>query len=461
MNKTHLWLWLGLRCMDSPPLFSKVLSLHKNLEAVYNMTPEEYKAAGVFSGTMIKKLSDKDLSGAIEAEKKCLEKKIRVIPYTDPLYPPFLKTISDPPALLYAAGKIRDLRGECCVACVGSRDITRYGFNQAYSISHDLSKCGCVIVSGMAKGIDSVCHSAAIDCGGYTVAVLGCGVDRVYPAENSELYENILKNGMVISEYPPGSDPLKYYFPRRNRIISGVSECTLVLEAAEKSGSLITADYAKAQGRLVFTIPYMLGESSGEGCVNLARKGIKTIRNAKDLLDEIGPRYKNKLDASALTSYKRDVKQISPTPGHFSGEGPSDAPYSKDDGDYGRNAVEKKESFGSGEGLSDFPSQKEKLEEEYFKKPERKKKKKSVAPAENETLIEKATDEITEKTPEGLSDEEKTLWEALSRVPKTPDMLLSCGLSIGEILSNLTILEIKGYAESLPGGTYIRRAGKN
>lgn len=212
----------------------------------------------------------------------------RLVPVTSPDYPPLLKQISDPPYALFARGDLF-LIGAPQLAMVGSRNPSVEGRRNAEEFAEYLAKCGLVITSGMALGIDAASHRGAMK-GGKTVAVWGTGLDRAYPPRNRELAEEILASGgLILSEFPPGTPPLPTHFPRRNRIISGLSVGTLVVEAAKQSGSLITARLASEQGREVFAIPGSIHNPMARGCHRLLRDGAKLVESAADILEELGP----------------------------------------------------------------------------------------------------------------------------------------------------------------------------
>lgn len=205
---------------------------------------------------------------------------------TDEDYPAMLKSIYNAPSVLYCRGKLPDTGN---VGIVGTRRPTVYGKAAAKKLATDLAESGFVIVSGAAYGIDTVAHAAALSVNRPTVAVLGCGIDVSYPRENADLLTEISKTGAVISEYPPGTEVRPYYFPMRNRIISGLSRAVIVVEAAEKSGALITADFALDQGRDVFAVPGTIFSEHSAGCHKLIKSGAKLIDCAKDIIDELQP----------------------------------------------------------------------------------------------------------------------------------------------------------------------------
>jgi DNA processing protein len=211
----------------------------------------------------------------------------RLLPFTHPAYPSQLAQLPDAPPALFALGDVT-LLSRPQVAVVGSRHPTAAGHGLAKQIARDLSDAGAVITSGLARGIDTAAHVAALDAGGTTIAVCGTGLDRCYPDENRALFERIARHGLLLSEFPPRTEPRAHHFPRRNRIISGLSRGVVVIEAAAGSGSLITARRALEQGREVFAVPGSPLNPLAAGCLELLREGAHLIRNAADVLPEIG-----------------------------------------------------------------------------------------------------------------------------------------------------------------------------
>lgn len=203
-------------------------------------------------------------------------------------YPGLLGALDDAPAELYLAGD-PDVIHLPSLAIVGSRNPSRGGRDNAYRFARHLARTGFCIVSGMAEGIDAAAHEGALDGGGRTVAVLGNGPDVAYPAVNRDLAKRIVGEGAIVSEYPPGTPPRRWHFPRRNRLISGLSLGTLVVEAARQSGSLITARLAGDQGREVFAIPGSIHNPMSRGCHELIRQGARLVESADDILSELAP----------------------------------------------------------------------------------------------------------------------------------------------------------------------------
>ena len=211
---------------------------------------------------------------------------IHVLTCLDPDYPPLLQTISDPPIVLWMRGDPAALSAPA-VAVVGARAATPSGVNVARRLGADLAAAGLVVVSGLARGVDGAAHAGALAAGGRSVAVLGCGVDVAYPAEHVELAQELVAHGVVMSELPPGSPPLAHHFPLRNRIISGLVRAVVVIEAGERSGSLITARMALEQGRDVLAVPGSVATGRYRGSHALIKDGARLVETVEDVLDEL------------------------------------------------------------------------------------------------------------------------------------------------------------------------------
>jgi DNA processing protein len=223
-----------------------------------------------------------------EAERECTEVArhgVRIVTFLDSEYPKALLEIPDYPPFLYVKGSLSG--DETAIAMVGSRRASSYGIASTERIARDLAAAGVAVVSGMARGIDTAAHRGALKGGGRTVGVLGCGVDVVYPPENRPLFREMEEKGAIVSEFPMGTAPLAENFPRRNRIISGLSRGVVVVEAAAGSGSLITVQYALEQGRDVFAVPGNINSGASRGTNKLIKEGAKLVDSIEDILDEI------------------------------------------------------------------------------------------------------------------------------------------------------------------------------
>jgi len=255
---------------------------------------DKVMAASIRSGLRDERLLQK----AEKQVTKLDQHGARVFTFWDEDYPANLRAVYNPPALLYVKGSLvpEDVRS---VAIVGTRTVSDYGRVAADKLARDLAARGITIVSGMATGIDSCAHWGAVKAGGRTIAVLGCGVDIVYPAENNTLYRQIIENGAVLSEFPFGTKPTRGGFPARNRIISGLTLGTVIVEAGKKSGSLITAEAALEQNREVFAVPGNINSRYCQGTNRLIKEGAaKLIQSAGDIIDEIEPKL-NRMPAGS------------------------------------------------------------------------------------------------------------------------------------------------------------------
>ena len=266
---------LAARFVDPTAAFSAALAELEQVEGLHRDTIDGIVA---FS----------DWAEIDEEIERARDAGIAIVPFTNPNYPARLRTIADPPPFLYVKGNILT-DDDKAVAIVGSRSASEYGRRVARDLARGLASLGFTVVSGMARGIDGVAHQSALQAGGRTIAVLGSGVERAYPAEHDMLYRRIGENGAVVSELPIGTRPMAFNFPARNRLISGLSLGVVVVEATEKSGSLITATLAVEQGREVFAVPGEVGSSRSRGAHRLIRQGGKLVEGVDDIIEEIAP----------------------------------------------------------------------------------------------------------------------------------------------------------------------------
>lgn len=232
---------------------------------------------------VLESVSDYDVQGEYERMR---DRGIRMVTASEADYPERLKDIPDAPCVLYYVGRLPSVRHKA-VAVIGARDCTEYGRYMAGQFGDGLARAGVQVISGMARGIDGIGQQAALRAGGYSLGVLGCGVDICYPKENRELYDTLIEQGGICSEYPPGISPRAILFPPRNRIISGVADAVLVIEAKDKSGTLITVDMALEQGREVYALPGRGTDPLSRGCNRLIRQGAGLVSTPGELLEEL------------------------------------------------------------------------------------------------------------------------------------------------------------------------------
>lgn len=299
MSELEAWLTLTHVNKLGPVTLRKLINHFHTPEAVLSASYGQLQSLGINKHVM---------DGIQHADAKEIQRDLawlehenhHLITITDSAYPELLKQISDPPYVLYVLGKpeqARELLSEPQLGVVGSRSASAQGKEIATSFAHGIANNGLVITSGLASGIDGAAHQGALQANiGSTIAVAACGLDRVYPAEHRQLAEQISQRGLLVSEFPIGTSPSPGHFPRRNRIISGLSLGVLVIEASMKSGSLITARLALEQGREVFAIPGSINNPVARGCNNLIRNGAKLVETVDDVLEE----FKNLIDLDAL-----------------------------------------------------------------------------------------------------------------------------------------------------------------
>lgn len=270
-----------------PVTFKKLMEKFGNVSLILSARQKDFHSLEKISRSIYTELKAPDLLEKADAEiAKAVKQNVSIISFMDKRYPADLKEIYDAPILLYVKGMLPE-EDIPKVAIVGSRKASLYGLRMAKSIAQDLSRAGVVVVSGLALGIDSSAHEGALSADGLTLAVLGGGLSRLYPSKNRKMADEILKKGALISEYPMEMEPRPEYFPLRNRLISGLSQAVLVVEAGEKSGALITADTALEQGRDVLAIPGNADSEKSFGTNTLLKQGAKLVTSAADVLEEL------------------------------------------------------------------------------------------------------------------------------------------------------------------------------
>lgn len=450
------WVWLasrlGAACVDFPRLMLK----YDNPYDIYTAGADELSSVESVGMPTVRKLCDKSLDAAIRIVEFCSKTGVCILPYSDERYPNRLRILRDPPVLLYVRGNMPDMDKRVCIAMVGTRRMSEYGRGCAYKIAYELGAAGAVVVSGMALGIDGVAAGGAINGGGETIAVLGSGIDVVYPREHGRLMSLISENGAVVTEYAPGTPPAGEHFPLRNRIISGMCQGTLVVEADEHSGAMITARDAVTQGRQLFAIPGNLGEENTSGTNLLIRDGAIIVIETKDILREYEYLYGNNIDtARLLTAQKR---------------------YSFSEETLTRMGVFARYSPRRSSAAANTPSAPREAFERGTQKNATDAKPKTVrtVKADKTLTAHEYIGGAGAKVSSGVAlkaegDDSAALLGSLderyrkifAEIPDdraiTADTLTKLGFSIGEVMTAMTMLEVKGLISSLPGGLYIKR----
>jgi DNA processing protein len=317
--------WLGLKAVPGvgSRLFLKLLQHFGAPEKVFSASKDALLQVEGVSHRLASVLNSFGIPKEVYEDLALVRKHgIAIVTFSDNDYPDLLRHIHDPPPVLYVYGKLHP--DSLNIAMVGSRNATPYGLTVTERLSEALSQRGFTVVSGMARGIDSASHAGALSGGGSTVAVLGCGLGTVYPAENKKLFHRIAENGAVISEFPYVTPPDAHHFPIRNRIISGMSLGTVIVEATQQSGSLITARLAAEQGREVFAVPGSVKSFKSMGTHRLIKEGAKLVEHANDIIEELNISQDALLEDTGLTptipltsSEQKVLDRLGPYPIHI------------------------------------------------------------------------------------------------------------------------------------------------
>lgn len=310
------WIWLaGLPQLQTWQKLSLLQHFH-DPEELYNASAS---ALSQVSSQLATLLQNKDLTPARAILRACREKNIQLVTLPDDAYPRRLRNTADAPLLLYYKGHLPDWDAQPVIGIVGTRKASPYGLSVAKQLSSQISVCGGLVVSGGAAGIDTLALQGALACGKKTVAILACGLDWVYPKSNASLFDRILENGCLLSEYPPGQQPLRWHFPERNRIISGVSNGVLIVEAPCGSGALITAGKALEQGRDVFAVPGNIDVPTCAGSNALLQGQAAPVLTGWDVMKEYAPLYPNIVSrreppGEAIAPQAEEIEPVPPAP---------------------------------------------------------------------------------------------------------------------------------------------------
>ncbi len=414
--------WLQLVMGEGSRKVPLLLDYFGSCRAVYESDDIERRLSGLLVPGEIRKMAETPLDAAVEIMEACGRLHYKVLTPDDETYPLRLRNIPDYPAALYISGELPALDDEVCVAMVGTRRASRYGYDAAMSIARELSACGAIIISGCARGIDTAAHQGALIGGSRTLGVLGCGINTRYNLENEGLRKVISTSGALISEYPPGAPPLSYHFPIRNRIISALSLGVIVVEAGDKSGSLITANLALEQGKDIFAVPGQINHSLAKGVNRLISDGAKPVSNAYDVLEEYVVQFPHRLRLENLGNKNARVWDKGVRP---------------------KWEREPSVSVKTDAGMSrpKTPPKIETAVEEEQYTPKR---------------VPSATVAQTEKNPPvGISENAVKVWKVLDDVPKQlEEIAVASGLSAPETMKCMTELELYGAVNILPGKRY-------
>ncbi len=395
MDRVLYWIWLTSKSVISPNKIMSLLERYGSADEIYR--EREYRNVPNIGEKELAVLRDKSMSSAEHIREVSERIGSRIVTFEDEDYPDKLRNITAPPYILYVRGDISGLDDTLTIGVIGSRHYTAYGEMVTTRMSSELARNGVIIVSGLARGLDTSAARGALKAGGRTIAVIGSGLDNMYPPENAGIADEISERGAVITEYPPSSPPLAMHFPARNRIIAGLSNGLLVTEAGRKSGTLITAGLALEYGRDLFVVPGRINEQNYEGSNRLIQQGAKLTVRVSDILEEYpyARRVKPALQAERSESEKNgDAEAAENTPDK--------------DGEVSNTAA-----------ISEI------------KKTEDNERYKDLSEADR-----------------------KILSLIMTRAVSIDEISRAVGMNAGEVNVRLTVLEMKKYIKRLPGGYY-------
>ena len=409
------WIWLATRPGVNDRIKADVLRHFRDPEDVYYADPAAYAGVEGMTEDAALALQDKDLKDAKVILETCENLHIGILTFQDAMYPNRLKNIADPPLVLYYKGKLPEFDALPVIAVVGTRDATPYGLKTAKNLGAQISRCGGLVISGLATGIDAMAMRGALSAGKPVVGLMGCGVDVVYPTYNRSLLLDTQRYGCLLSEFPPGTPPYKWNFPKRNRIISGLSCGVVVVEAPKRSGALITASQAAEQGRDVFVIPGNVDVAACAGSNALLRDGAIAVSTGWDILSEYTALFPDVIKKDGLPS----MQTLYP------------------DEETAIRAAER-------------PAEKVAQKPRFLKKNGAAEPKTDKKPIDNETKSP-YSEKIDTEDPALTGDERAILALLRDGERLVDDVIAESGLPSGVVLSTLTLLEVKGVIRRLPG----------
>ena len=386
----------------------KLLDVFGDPEEIFCSGRDAFREAAGLEGKALDALEDKDLTAARRILNLCAQKDICILTCREERYPARLKNIEDPPVILYYKGILPDWEECPVISVVGTRKASAYGMQIAHTLSAQVAACGGLVITGGADGIDSAALEGALAAGKPGVAVFGSGVDVIYPKKNTALFDRVLESGCILSEYPPQSAPNAWHFPRRNRILSGISNGVLVVEAPEQSGALNTAEHAFTQGRDVYTVPGNLGVDSCVGSNRLMQRGAFPVITGWDIVRQYETLYPGKVQQVKLPLLQEE------------------------------KPMQKVASLGR------IPGKNPALQENDAKK--------SIDNSK------KSTYSVLNERLSRLTEEETSVYALLTEEPQFPDgVMAQSELPAGTVQSLLTKLTLKGLVQNHPGGRISRK----
>ena len=469
--------WLQQAMGEGSRKVPMLIEAFGSCRAVYESDEVERMLCGLLMPNEIARMKEVPLDAAQEIMEACERLHYEVLTPDSEQYPERLRQLPDYPAALYISGHLPDIDNKVCIGMVGTRRASRYGYHIAMNIAAELAACGVVIVSGGAKGIDTASHQGALMSNGQTICVLGCGINTRYNMENEGMRNVIASTGALISEYPPGSPPVSYHFPVRNRLISALSLGVVVVEAGARSGSLITANLALDQGKDLFSVPGQVGNSQSKGSNRLIVEGAKPVENAWDVLSEYLSRFGDQINVENLTvpgmpilNKRQRRTEAKPRP-----QSEPETPFAeyaaavlsraelwrKQGGKVSAAAVPRAQCAAVPKAQSDDVPKAQSAAVPKAQSDDVPKAQSAAVPKAQSAAVPKAQSAAAPETknqnayPIGLSPNAIRLCEALEAVPKSFETLADClHISASELMRCVTELELYGMIQTLPGKRY-------
>ncbi len=425
MSALKYWVWLSALTGLAPKKRFELLDAFGDPEKAYFADERLLRESVKLSAAELSLVMNKNLERAHQILQKCQEDNIRILSFQDVSYPQRLKNIYDPPVVLYLKGRFPAMDEKAAIAVVGTRKATPYGIKMARKLAFEITKCGGLVVTGLAEGIDSAAAEGALRAGGACVGVLGCAIDDIFPKWNDVLYGDVELAGALVSEYPPGEAISKKNFPERNRIISGLSLGVAIIEAPVRSGALITATLALEQGREVFVVPGNADAPNCFGSNELIREGASLVTKGWELLSEFAPQFPGILS-------QPDAKKIA-APDFDTSENTSIYEAHRKD-ETQKSTPETGKGFAKLRVRTDRKGIDNEKKREYI------------------DLREQLS---------GLSERQLKIVSALDEKSKhIDDIIETTGFSAAEVLSELTILQIKGFVSQENGKRFTLNIAK-
>lgn len=435
----YIWLSSALRPGSKTP---KILFEHfGSIEKIYAAQSDDYKALQINQGE-ITALMNKDLDIAKQSYEYCMRSQVGFLCYGDPYYPERLRIIDNPPVMFYYKGRLIGFDDNLCITMVGTRSCFERGFRMAYEEAFKSACKGAVIVNGLALGIDGACIAGTLDAGGFAIGLLGCGIDRIYPEGNHDLFDKLAKSGLILTEFAPFTKPVGSNFPIRNRVLSALSVATVVFEAGETSGALITARHALEQGRRIFAVPGKPYDKNYAGPLELIKDGATVFTECEDVLSEYSMSFPHRINLanSKMPSKDKLDKYVSR---YFKKDADPDQP------------INRRYAYKGGTAKKEEPKKPEVIPSFISDVPEHITRNSQTS---NTVSAEKTETECQNDSNVDLSlfsKQEISIYEAIKQHGKmTPDEIASFGFKIEDVLSALTILEIYSLVIAEPGGKY-------